>query len=160
MRTSRPCRASLARDDWRRLLLLLLAGVGLAVSVYLTVVHYSNAPLACVNSGVVNCDLVTRSSYGVVPGTSIPVSLGGIVWFGAVLAIALAMPRIPPMAAASVLIGSSAVGAVVVLYLVYVELVRLHHICEWCTVVHAAVIGILLVSVTVGQDALEEADAA
>jgi uncharacterized membrane protein len=137
---------------------VLLAAAGLADSVYLTIVHYSNAPLACVNTGVVNCDLVTRSSYGVVPGTAIPVSLSGIVWFAAVLALALAATRLPPLRAAGLLMAVSAVGALVVLYLVYVELIRLHHICEWCTVAHVAVIGILLVSLTLGQDALAEAD--
>lgn len=146
------------RDDWRRVAVLLLADIGLADSLYLTAVHYSNVPLACANTGVLNCDLVTRSSYGVVPGTSIPVSLLGIVWFAGVMAIALAASRLPMMTAAGLLVGASAIGTLFVLYLVYVELVRLHHICEWCTVAHVAVIGILLVSLTVGQDALVEAD--
>ena len=32
--------------------------------------------------------------------------------------------------------GWGAIGLVTVLYLVYIEIVRLHAICEWCTAVH------------------------
>jgi uncharacterized membrane protein len=32
-------------------------------------------------------------------------------------------------------------GTIVVLYLIFVELVILHQICEWCTVVHLLVLG-------------------
>lgn len=132
----------LSRRDPSRIVLAGAALVGLAVSVYLTVAHYAQAPLACVQGGVVNCDLVTKSSYGIVPGTAIPVSAAGILWFGVSLGLALvgaswARAAAPAWAAAATL---------VVLYLVYAEL-RLGRICEWCTLVHLLVALWLLVAV-------------
>lgn len=144
------------RSGWLRPLIGLLAGAGLADSLYLTAVHYSGGPLACASSGILNCDLVTRSSYGTVPGTSIPVSLGGVVWFAVVLVLALAAGRVPYRPVSLALVAWSAAGLIVVLYLVYAELVRLHHICEWCTVVHVAVVAILLLSLAAFQDSLAE----
>lgn len=123
-------------------MLALAALAGFADSVYLTLAHYSSAPLACVNAGAVNCDLVTRSSYGLVPGTSLPVSAAGIAWFLVSLVLALVAGRRAAMA----LLGWAGIGALVVLYLVYAEM-RLGHICEWCTLVHALVLLTLLLSV-------------
>lgn len=145
------------RSRWQWSLIELLAGAGLADSLYLTVIHYSGGPLACANTGVVNCDLVTRSSFGVVPGTSLPVSLGGVAWFCVVLLLALAWQRGPDRRIAALLVGWSGAGALIVLYLVYVELVRLHHVCEWCTVVHVATIAILLLALAILQDTFIEA---
>jgi len=127
-----------------------LAVAGLADSAYLTIAHYSNAPLACANTGVINCDLVTRSSYGVIPGTAVPVSLAGIAWFAIALVLAAMLAR-SGSAPALALVGWSIAGTAAALYLVYVELVLLHHICEWCTVAHVAVVAILLLSVSAAQ---------
>jgi Vitamin K epoxide reductase family len=67
----------------------LLALLGLAISVYLMVVHYAQGqvPLACASGGVVNCELVTSSAEsGVGP---VPVALLGVVWFGMYLGLVL-----------------------------------------------------------------------
>ena len=51
----------------------ILAGVaGIAVSIYLTVVHYAGFVPACPVSGPVNCEAVLSSPYAVIAGTSIP----------------------------------------------------------------------------------------
>ncbi len=118
---------------------------GLAVSFYLTAAHYSNAPLACAQTAVVNCDLVTRSAYGLVPGTAIPVSAAGIVWFAVSLALALSVEQSPPRVAVLYVVWSLC-GLATVFYLVYAEL-RLGHLCEWCTIAHALVVLTLLLSV-------------
>jgi uncharacterized membrane protein len=39
-----------------------------------------------------------------------------------------------------------AVSLVTVLYLMYIEIVRLHAICEWCTAVHALTLLTFLVA--------------
>lgn len=128
-------------------MLALAAVLGLADSVYLTVSHYSASPLACVNSGIVNCELVTRSSYGLVPGTSLPVSLAGVLWFAISLVLSLIPGRGPGPGLLPALHALWALGGtVVVLYLVYAEL-RLGRICEWCTLSHVLVVLSLLVSV-------------
>lgn len=139
--------------DHRRLAWIeLLCGLGLAVSAYLTVAHYSNAPLACVNTGIFNCDLVTRGSYGLVPFTAIPTALTGIFWFAVALALAVGLRRRPSPRLALGLLAWAIAGVATVLYLVYLELVVIHHVCEWCTVAHAAVAAILLLALSTAQD--------
>jgi uncharacterized membrane protein len=38
-------------------------------------------------------------------------------------------------------------GLLVVVYLVYVEIVVLHQLCEWCTVVHVLIISSLVITI-------------
>lgn len=115
-------------------------------SVYLTFAHYSSAPLACVQTAIVNCDLVTRSAYGVIAGTSIPVSAAGLLWFAVSLGLAVASYRPRWARAASVAhFAWGLAGLAVVLYLVYAEL-RLGALCEWCTAAHILVVFTLLVA--------------
>ena len=139
-------------DRWRLAWIELLCGLGLAVSAYLTIAHYSNAPLACVNSGILNCDLVTRGSYGLVPFTTIPTALTGLVWFAVALALALRLQRRPSPRPALALVAWSFAGIATVLYLVYLELVVIHHVCEWCTVAHLSVAAILLLALSNAQE--------
>jgi uncharacterized membrane protein len=117
----------------------LLSLVGLAVAAYLTSVHYAGVPLACTKGGIVDCAAVTTSTYSVIPGTQVPITLPGMLWFvvnaGFVLAAWRARGWVPPrLVVAHAAWG--ALGLLTVLYLVFVEIVRLHKICEWCTVIH------------------------
>ena len=134
--------------------ILIMSAAGLGVSIYLTTVHYANAPLVCSSGGIVNCGEVTRSSYSLVPGTSIPVTIPGMLWFLVTAFLALlawhtqagrpslltrfGVPdddRLPLRLGIAQLVWCVA-GLVAVFYLVYAELVKLHKICEWCTSVH------------------------
>lgn len=122
-----------------------MAVAGLADSAYLTAVHYSSAPLACAQTAVVNCDLVTRSSFGLVPGTAVPVSAAGLLWFG--ISLGLSLRDRPPGAVRDRLqLAWSLAGVAVVLYLVWAEL-RLAHLCEWCTLAHVLVATTAMVAV-------------
>jgi uncharacterized membrane protein len=129
-----------------------MAALGLAISIYLTVVHYARVPLYCNTGGIVNCQAVTSSVYSVVPGTAIPITIPGMLWFvvsGALAVVALiclarAQPEPARLRLAHVIWGG--LGLVFVLYLVYVELVRLRQICEWCTAVHLLTLGTFLVA--------------
>jgi uncharacterized membrane protein len=124
-------------------LLLAIALVGAAISIYLTSVHYAGAPLVCTAGGIVNCTQVTTSVYSLVPGTQIPITVPGVLWFLASGALAILADRQRARGGPAFVrlclehLAWSAAGLVAVLYLVYVEIVRLHAICEWCTVVHA-----------------------
>jgi uncharacterized membrane protein len=129
------------------LAVVVMAAAGLADSVYLTAVHYSGGALACASSGVVNCDLVTRSSYGYVPSTSLPVAVLGLAWFFVALCLGAALL----FSARSVVLWAallvwSAAGIAPVLYLVWAELVPLHHLCEYCTVAHVLVLATLVLA--------------
>jgi uncharacterized membrane protein len=124
----------------------LLALVGLAVAVYLAVVHYANGavPLACSDSGLVNCDLVTSSPQAYVGPA--PVAVLGVVWFLVELAL-LSLERARPSGAALAVQSIwSASGVLFVLYLVYAELFLIGALCAWCTVVHVVVILLFLLA--------------
>ena len=132
--------------------LVVMALIGLAISIYLTTVHYTRAPLLCTAGGIVNCTQVTTSVYSVVPGTQLPITVPGMLWFLVSGGLALATWRaqvrggVAPVRLALAQLAWSALGLVTVLYLVYVELVRLHAICEWCSAVHVLTLLTFLVA--------------
>lgn len=132
--------------------IVVMAIIGLGIAIYLTTVHYAGAPLLCTAGGVVNCTQVTTSSYSVVPGTQLPITVPGMLWFLVSGGLAIAAWRIQahtgaaPLRLALAQLAWSAVGLVTVLYLVYVELVRLHAICEWCSAVHVLTLLTFLVA--------------
>jgi uncharacterized membrane protein len=116
-------------------LVLALAGVG--VSIYLTVAHYSSAKiLACPDTGVINCTKVTTSSYSTQFG--VPLAVLGLAFF--VVTLLFQNPWAWRSASRVVRSGRLVVatgGAVMVLWLIWVELFRLDAICLYCTAVHA-----------------------
>jgi uncharacterized membrane protein len=146
------------RRDQGALALVAAAVAGMLVSTYLVVVHYTAIPLVCTTGGVVDCAAVTSSSFSVVPGTSVPVAILGIVWFAASGGLALvaalaAWRRLPEPAwlrSAHVIWAVAGLGSV--LYLVFGE-ISLRRICEWCTVVHLLVFLSLLVALARWQRA-------
>ena len=118
-----------------------LSVAGIAVSIYLTALPYAGVTPACVTSGSINCEAVLSSSYAVIAGSSVPTSALGIVWF----AVSAAVWTRP---AGWTQVAWSAMGLVTVLYLVFIEVVRLNAICLWCTVAHILVVAMLLIAVT------------
>jgi uncharacterized membrane protein len=120
--------------------LAVLASVaGLAISVYLTVVHFSTIPLACPANAVVNCEQVLSSRFAVIGGSALPTSAAGIVWFAISAGLALLRRR-------QALLAWASIGLVTALFLVYVEIVQLGAICVWCTATHAMVLLIFLIA--------------
>jgi uncharacterized membrane protein len=123
-----------------------LALVGLGISAYLTAVHYAGAGLVCSSGGIVNCAVVTSSSYSLVPGTTVPITVPGIIWFlvsGGMAVTALVRDRqgrAEPAWLRPAQAAWSALGLASCLYLVYAEVVVLHEICEWCTAIHVVVL--------------------
>jgi uncharacterized membrane protein len=112
---------------------------GLAISIYLTVVHYSTIPLACPASGVVNCEQVLTSRYAVILDSGVPTSAAGIVWFAVSAVLALLRRRLAQLV-------WSSIGLATGLFLVYVEIVQLGAVCIWCTAAHAMVLLIFLIA--------------
>ena len=125
-------------------LLLVLSLLGVAITIYLTSVHYENVPLVCSDSGLINCARVISSSYSVVPGTTLPITIPGFGW--CVVSTSLAIAGLFATTALwqrRIRIAQFAwalSGLLVVLYLVYVEIVRLHTICAWCTALHVLIL--------------------
>lgn len=128
--------------DRLRLVAVVAGLAGLAVSIYLTVLHYQGVVPGCPTTGPINCDAVLSSKYAVLAGTSVPTSALGIVWFavGAVLWIAGWRRAI---------YAWSGAGLAAVIALVFTEIVLLGAICLWCTAAHVLVLAQFLVAVTI-----------
>ncbi|MGH8988667.1 MAG: vitamin K epoxide reductase family protein [Acidimicrobiales bacterium] len=121
---------------WRTIAALVLSIGGLGVSTYLTVAHYSHTPLACSDSGIVNCEKVTTSAQSVFLG--VPVAVWGLAFFVAMVAVNLpAAWRSVDRRVHALRLAMVVVGMCFVLYLVSAELLIIKNICLWCTSVHA-----------------------
>jgi len=122
---------------WRPWAAFALSLIGFGVSMYLTVEHFSGAPLSCPNTGIVNCIKVTTRSYSHTFG--IPVALLGLLFFTAMVGI-----NVPPLWrvrapwVAVVRLAMVVTGICFVLYLLAAELFSIKAICLWCTGVHVA----------------------
>jgi uncharacterized membrane protein len=142
---TKPRTATGRAPGWAVTASLSLSLVALAVASYLTVTHYADpSSLACPDSGVVNCTLVTTSPESMLLG--IPVAVLGLAW--AVGMVMLCTPWAWYARTAWVdrvrLVGSAA-GAVFVIYLVYAELFRIGAICLWCTAIHVSTVALFAV---------------
>ncbi len=121
---------------WLQLTTFALALAGLGVSIYLTIAHFTDKPLAgCSESGLVNCTKVTTSAQSYVFG--IPVAVLGLAFF------VFLVPAMSPWAWRAARreihlarMASLVVGIGFVLYLIYAELLIIGSICLYCTSVH------------------------
>ncbi len=132
---------------WLAPVALIIILLGIAVSIYLTVAHYTEPKiLACPETGVINCAKVTTSVYSEILG--VPLAVLGLLFFLGMLPLNLpvAWRAANPLFRRLRLIGS-ALGVAMVMYLVYTELFRLNAICLYCTSVH--LLTLLLFGVTV-----------
>ncbi|TMC23428.1 MAG: vitamin K epoxide reductase family protein [Chloroflexi bacterium] len=136
-----------------QLVLFALSLLGIAISIYLTTVHYQNVPLVCSTQGFVDCERVLSSPFSVVPGTSLPITIPGLLWFMVSGSLAFVSWRFWPdqrnLRIAELL--WIVIGMLTVLYLVYVEIVRLHTLCAWCTAVHVIMLLMLLLALVQWQ---------
>lgn len=133
---------------------LALALAGLAVSIYLTVEHFTaGVTLACPVGGAVDCAEVTSSDQSRFLG--IPVAVLGLVFFAAMLALCL--PRVWAVRDPRVWKGrlvAAGVGLAFALWLIFAEIFIIEAICLWCTIVH--LITFALFSVVVMATALSD----
>lgn len=125
---------------------LAISLLGLGVSIYLTIEHYTgNTTLACSSTGTIDCAKVTTSPESKIIG--IPVAVLGLPFF-----VAMVLANIPPLWRSGLTwirygrLASVIVGMCFVLYLVYVELFRVDAICLWCTSVHVLTFLLLVVT--------------
>lgn len=142
--------------DRTALAVLALGIAGVAVSGYLTLVHYGGAALACQQSSLIDCEAVTTSSYSLVPGTEVPVSIPGLLWAIVLVGLGVALLRGAGRPVDAAVLVWSALAMVSVLYLVYAEIVVIQRICLWCTIFHAIVLATLLLALARLQAGLVE----
>lgn len=144
---------------WAAPVTLPLALAGLAVSGYLTYVHYVEPrALSCPDTGVVNCTKVTTSPQSML-FDHLPVALAGAIYF--LVVVALVVPaawRSPRPWLARTRVAAAVAGMGMVCYLVYVEAVQVHALCLYCTAVHvvtfALFVAILAAAVSPPEDAV------
>jgi uncharacterized membrane protein len=113
-----------------------LALLGLAISAYLTWVHYADVEPIC--TGISDCERVQTSDYAELAG--IPVAVIGVVGYAAVL-VSLRFRVELTALLAYVAVGFSA-------YLTWAELFEIDAICQWC-VASAAITVVIAVLATV-----------
>ena len=117
-----------------------LAMVGIADSVYLTVSHYTKTPVPC--SIVEGCETVLTSSYAEIAGIPLA-AFGAAAYF---VAFALAILAAYGNRAAWMLFGVQAtLMAAVSAYLLYLQGFVIGAFCQFCLVSAATSIGLFLV---------------
>ena len=131
---------------WVALTGTVLALAGLAMSVYLTVNHYTDPrTLACPDTGALNCVKVTASPESVILG--IPVAAYGLLFFAAMVFLNLpSVWRRQQAWVTTARLAATGIGVITVLYLVYVELFRVNAICLWCTGVHVIAFALFVIA--------------
>ena len=125
--------------------ILVLAVLGLAVSVYLAVIKLANATAAC--GGIGDCESVNNSSYAEIAG--IPIAIFGAAAYLVILGLAWIGGRRPEYdeQARMALFGVSLAGTLYSAYLSYIEVFVLHAVCPYCVVSAVCMTGILILSV-------------
>jgi uncharacterized membrane protein len=140
-------RTGVGLPRWAAPASLALAGLGLALSIYLTIEHYSDAAsLACPTGGAVDCEQVTTSAQSKFLG--IPVAVLGVVFFAAMLALCLpAIWRRRDKRLWQARLAVAGVGLVFAIYLIFAEIFIVEALCLWCTAVHLVAYGLFAVVV-------------
>jgi uncharacterized membrane protein len=118
-----------------------IALVGLGIAAYLTYVHYAGLQPLCLASG--GCEKVQSSHWSKLGG--IPVATIGLVGYAAILALLFAPGELGLAGTALVALVGFGFSA----YLTYVELFRIHAVCQWC--VASAVLMTVLAALSVAR---------
>lgn len=120
---------------------LVIALVGLAVSIDLTVEHFTaGATFACPESATVNCQKVTTSHWSHIG--PIPVAVLGLIFF--TVMSGLCSPAVWRRRALDpIRVAGAGLGVVTAVVLVWIELFRIDAICLWCTAVHVCSLALL-----------------
>lgn len=154
-----PSEAAMLAPRWAPVTSTVICLLALVDSAYLTYTHYAAARIfACpINPhSFVNCAAVTSGPYSKVFGA--PVAVLGLAWSAGMLVLcspaAWRAPlwssprwaRLAPWVGRIRLLGS-ATGVGMVFWLVYVELFKKDHLCEFCTAVHVLTVALFIVVV-------------
>ena len=118
-----------------------VAVIGLGIAAYLTSIHYAGLHPLCLASG--GCEKVQSSHWSKLAG--IPVATIGLVGYAGILA-SLLVPGETGLAGCALI---ALVGFGFSAYLTYVELFRIHAVCQWC--VASAVLMTALAALTVAR---------
>ena len=118
--------------------MLVLAAVGLVISIYLTSTHYADVAPVC--TGLSDCLRVQRSAYAEWLGIPVAV-LGVAAYAGTLVALARDGERRRLVAAFLALVGVGFSG-----YLTWAEAVEIEAFCQWCLVSAAIMVALAVLS--------------
>ena len=121
------------------------AGLGGLVSIYMTVFKLTENQSMCLGNG--GCSVVNNSMYAQVYG--IPVSVIGILGYGALVAALLLQDRGAFMEDNGILIifGLALAGFLFTAYLIYVEIALIHALCPFCITSQVSMTVVFVLSV-------------
>jgi len=123
-----------------------LAVLGLAISAYLTWVHYAGIEPVC--SGISDCERVQSSTYAELVG--IPVAVIGVAGYATILASLWARVEVTALLSYLAVAFSG--------YLTWAELFRIEAICQWCvaSAIVSLVIAVLATARALGAPPLHQ----
>lgn len=133
-------------DKRLRQFIIVLAIVGLLVSIYMTIYKLTDNDAMCIGNG--GCSVVNASRYSEVNG--IPVALIGVGGYAAILALLFLERRSGFFQenGTMMLFGVTLVGFLFTLYLIYVEIKLIHALCPFCLTSQTVMTIIFILSVT------------
>jgi uncharacterized membrane protein len=132
-------------DKWLYRISIILAVIGLLVSIYMTIYKITSNNAMCLGSG--DCSTVNASRYAEVYG--IPVATIGIAGYFAILMTHWYEQRDKffekngPM----LIFGLALTGFLFTLYLIYVEFALLHALCPFCLTSQVSMTVIFIISI-------------
>jgi uncharacterized membrane protein len=132
-------------DKRLRQITIVLAIIGLLVSIYMTVYKYSNNEAMCIGSS--GCSEVNASRYSEING--IPVALLGVIGYSIILALLFleGRPGFFQQYGTMLLFGVSLIGFLFTLYLIYLEIALIKAYCPFCLTSQAVMTVIFIISV-------------
>lgn len=111
---------------------LLLALIGAADSLYLTIEHYSSAIPPCTGGQFADCGIVLQSTYATVYG--IPLALIGLVHYLVLAALLYAFRSVRDRRLILLILLQIAAGALASVYFAYLQIGVLKALCLYCMV--------------------------
>jgi uncharacterized membrane protein len=120
------------------------ATLGLLVSIYMTIYKLTNNDAMCLGSG--GCSFVNASRYSQVGG--FPVAGIGLIGFLALMIVMLVESRLQFFAENGPLLefGMSLMGVLYSIFLTYLELYVINHICPFCVTSAIAITVVFIIS--------------
>ena len=126
-------------------LAIVLAIIGLLVSIYMTIYKITSNDSMCIGSG--DCKTVNASRYAEVYG--IPVAVLGVAGYAAILAVLLLerRPGFFEQNGSMLFFGLSLTGFLFTLYLIFVEVALIKAYCPFCITSQTVMTIIFIISV-------------